>query len=180
VKAVRFQVQTMGLVVAVIAVLFTTVGKTMTRWASRSADLAPLSKTDRAMRVLLLPNGAVRLRLRSLTILIALMAVAVSSKMHHDKCMERARFYGSRADLYRTHADIWHSWARGIDVWDQWGVELLPTDGGIVEPARNEFRALAGRCERLQAEFERAAWLPSGPMPAEIRREEFTAPTGIW
>lgn len=111
--------------------------------------------------------------------LIALLAVAVAAGMRYGRCMERARCYGSKAELYRTHADTWHSWTGGRNVLAPGDLDLRPTDGPVV-PIRNGFRDLAEKCERLRAGFERAAWLPFAPMPIELDREEFAVPGWTW
>ncbi len=117
-----------------------------------------------------------RVRVRSMMILIAVVAVCVSSKMRHDRCVERARFYESKALLYRNNADMWGSWIQGFA-----GDLPLPAEGvGDAGRSRNRFRDLAVRCDRLRADFERVAWIPFAPMPAEIDPEELVIPGWNW
>lgn len=121
-----------------------------------------------------------RLSLRALMVLIALLALSVSAKLRHDRCMERARFYDAKAFAYRSHADLWTPGPYDLATGTLVDSGPIPRDETEIMKPPDRFQDLAVQCERLASDFERCAWNPFVPTPAEIKPEEFAGPDWRW
>lgn len=123
------------------------------------------------MRLAALPRWGrrVRFRLRTIMILIAILAVGMYAKLNYDLCVKKADSCEVKARLYRAKVAFFRRWLAMPEAHDQ-QISEFGLDRVRVEVA--QMYDYAWRLDEAEAAFRRAAclfFLPRPTEPEELR-----------